>query len=86
MKYLKKLIICIILIIIIAIIFFIIDYSRVKSQKTPIFCLNMDSMTYTDGGTKQYFGLGYKVIEYKKMSGYHGIHIGSYFLQYDENL
>ena len=86
MKCLKIIIFIIIIIAIISLIFFIIDYNRVKENKLPIFCISFDSMTYSDGGTREYFGLGYKVIAYKKLNGYDKIHIGTYFLKYDESL
>lgn len=86
MKYLKKIILLIIIIITIGSIFFAIDYTRVKKEKLPIFCLNFDSMTYMDGGSKVYWGLGYKVIAYNKLNGYNKIHIGTYFLEYDDKL
>lgn len=42
--------------------FFLIDYNCAKNNKTPIFCIKFDS--YWDGGTKEYLGLGYKIIKY----------------------
>ena len=86
MKYLIVIIFIIFIIAIIGLTSFFIDYTRVKENKLPIFCISFDNMTYADGGTKQYFGIGYKVIAYKKMNGYNGIHIGTYFLKYDEDL
>ena len=86
MKYLKIIIFSIIIIITIGSIFFAIDYTRVKKEKLPIFCLNFDSMTYMDGGSKVYWRLGYKVIAYNKLNGYNKIHIGTYFLEYDDKL
>lgn len=86
MKSLKIIIFIVSILIIISLIFFAIDYTRVKENKLPIFCISFDSMMYADGGTKEYWGLGYKVIAYKKLNGYDKIHIGTYFLKYNENL
>ena len=33
-----------------------------KKGNEPIFCVNIK--TYRDGGTKEYIGIGYKVIKY----------------------
>lgn len=48
-------------------IFFTTDYILVKKQKNPIFCLCLNA--YLDGGTQEYFGLGYKVFCFNKLLG-----------------
>ena len=76
------------------IVFFTIDLIRVNQQKLPIFCIHLSFTDVADGGTKVYFGLGYKVIAYHKTRfdetgkdiGYQGIHIGSWFMSYDNSL
>ncbi len=77
-------ILCIVLAIIIAlgIIFFIFDYNRVKNNETPIFCIN--SATYRDGGSKEYLGLGYKVIDFNRTNGYDVMKIGTWFMNYED--
>jgi len=42
--------------------FFITDFIRAKDNKTPIFAFELEF--YSDGGTREYLGLGYKVIAY----------------------
>ena len=75
---------CIILItiIILGIVFFIVDYNRVKNNNTPMFCINTG--TLRDGGSVEYLGLGYKVIEFNTLDGYDDIKIGTWFMNYDD--
>ena len=63
------------IIVVLGIVFFIIDYNRVQKQEKPIFC---------DGGTIEYFGLGYKVIDFHTLAGYDDIKIGSWFMYYND--
>ena len=41
--------------------------------------------TYNDGGTKEYYGLGYKVIKYKVKDGRNTTVVGSWTLKYYSN-
>ena len=59
MKFLKNVIIVIIGILILAIIFGFIDYNRYRNNQKPIFAF---PMTYMDGGSVEYVGLGYQII------------------------
>ena len=79
-------IICIIIttIIILGITFFIIDYTRAKGGKRPIFCIPSLAGLYKDGGTVEYFGIGYKVIDFNRLGGYDEIKIGTYFMNYND--
>ena len=52
-----------------------------KYNVGPFFAIN--TKTYKDGGTKEYIGLGYKVIKYKQEQGRRDIELGSYKLKYD---
>lgn len=45
---------------------YIIDFTLISQEKKPIFVISGD--TVKDGGTKEYYGLGYKVIMWKKIS------------------
>lgn len=45
-------------------IFFAIDYMRVQKNELPIFCIRGES--YLEGGTTEYYGIGYKVIAFHK--------------------
>lgn len=79
---LKILFIILGIIVVLGLIFFAIDYNRVKKQEKPIFCVN--TTTYRDGGTKEYLGLGYKVIDFHTLEGYDDIKIGTCFMQYND--
>ncbi len=63
--------------------FFVTDFICVKNMKQPIFCISM--VTYKDGGSAEYFGLGYKVIKYYEMStNIVDFKIGSYFMRFQK--
>lgn len=50
------------------IIFFSTDYILVKNQKLPLFCYKIFGLiSYQDGGTVEYIGFGYKVIDFHKL-------------------
>ena len=52
-----------------------IDYVRVvKFGYTPLFAIR--TLELKDGGTKEYIGLGYKVIDYNEIQGRRDIEIG----------
>ena len=63
---------------------FIIDNARAAVNKRPLAAILMH--TLKDGGTKEYYGLGYKVIAYNKLNGYNKTHIGPFWLKYDNTL
>lgn len=77
-----KLIMNIIFIIIIAIFTMIaVDVICVaRYGKGPYFAI--PTHTYDDGGTKEYYGLGYKVIKYNQLQGRRDKEIGFWSLQY----
>ena len=79
-------IICIVLgiIIMLGIIFFSIDNYRVSKGQTPIFCIKNPAGVIADGGTAEYFGLGYKVIDFNTLAGYDEIKIGTWFMKYED--
>ena len=54
-----------------------------KFQKGPFFAIPVHK--YSDGGTKEYYGLGYKVIKYHQTQGRRDIEIGSWSLKYNAN-
>lgn len=81
-KNLKTLFIIIGCILILCFIFFMADYSRVKQNKNPIFCILKDEAN--DGGTKIYLGLGYKVIDFNTLSGFNEMKIGTWFMEYND--
>lgn len=49
----------------------------------PLFAIR--TKTYNDGGTKVYYGLGYKVIRYNVKDGREGVVVGNYNLKYNNN-
>ena len=61
------------------------DVLRVtKHQQTPIFAVV--TKTHNDGGTKEYTGLGYKVIKYNQKQGRRDIEIGTWGLKYNTDI
>ena len=80
----KVLLIVLGVIIILGLIFFAIDYNRVQKQEKPLFCIQYPAGVIRDGGTIEYFGLGYKVIDFNMLNGYDEIKIGSWFMKYED--
>lgn len=65
--------------------FFITDFSLAKANKSPIFAIPV--MRYKDGGSTEYYGLGYKVIKYVNLSVERGpevekVDLGTWFMRY----
>lgn len=83
-KGIKILLIILGVIIILGLTFFAVDYNRVQKQEKPIFCIQNPAGVIRDGGTIEYFGLGYKVIDFNMLNGYNQIKIGSWFMQYED--
>ena len=83
-KGIKIFLIALEIIIILGLIFFGVDYNRVKNGDNPIFCISNLAGIYMDGGTIEYFGLGYKVIDFNMLNGYDEIKIGSWFMKYKD--
>ena len=83
-KGIKVLLIVLGVIIILGLVFFAIDYNRVQKQEKPLFCIQHPAGVIMDGGTVEYFGLGYKVIDYNMLNGYDEIKIGSWFMKYED--
>ena len=48
-------------------VFFITDFSLAKINKSPIFSIPISM--HKDGGSTEYYGLGYKVIKYVNLTG-----------------
>ena len=72
------------IIVVLGIVFFTVDYNRVKNQKRPIFCIQSPAEVILDGGTIEYFGLGYKVIDFHTIAGFDDIKIGTWFMDYND--
>ncbi|MDD2207987.1 MAG: hypothetical protein PHG03_00435 [Bacilli bacterium] len=62
-----------------SILFGTIDYYRSRSGKSPIFAILVTR--YKDGGSKEYFGLGYKVIKCHNLIGDNSSNMGFYNLE-----
>lgn len=78
----KKIINIVFILVLIIIGMITIDYIRVtKYEYTPLFAIK--TKEYNDGGTKEYKGLGYKVIDYNQMQGRRDIEIGLWNLKYN---
>lgn len=73
-------------IVILGIIFFVVDYNRVQKQEKPIFCIKNPAGEISDGGTVEYFGLGYKVIDFNTLAGFDDIKIGTWSMDYNDFL
>lgn len=69
---------------ILGIVFFVVDYNRVQKQEKPIFCIQNPAGIINDGGTVEYFGLGYKVIDFHTIAGFDDIKIGTWFMDYND--
>ncbi len=52
-----------------------------RYNKGPFFAIK--TKTYKDGGTKEYYGFGYKVIKYNQIQGRRDIELGTYSLKYN---
>ena len=77
-KLLKVIGIVLGIIVVLGIVFFIVDYNRVQKQEKPIFCIQNPAGIISDGGTIEYFGLGYKVIDFHTLAGFDDIKIERY--------
>ena len=85
MKKILKVVVGILgIIVVLGIVFFTVDYNRVKNQKKPIFCIKSPAGGIMDGGTIEYFGLGYKVIDFHTIAGFDDIKIGTWFMDYND--
>lgn len=65
--------------------FSITDLSLAKKNKPPIFAIPV--ITYKDGGSAEYYGLGYKVIKYVELTAEKGpevieVDFGTWFMKF----
>ena len=77
-KLLKVLFVLLILLLVFALIDII---SITNYNKGPFFAIPIH--TYDDGGTKEYYGLGYKVIKYHQVQGRRDTEVGTWALKYN---
>lgn len=83
-KKIKILLSIILTIVMISLVFFLIDFSRISKQEKPLFCIKNPTGIIKDGGTIEYIGLGYKVIDFNRVGGFDEMKIGTWFMQYDD--
>ena len=83
-KFLKVIGIILGIIVVLGVVFFTVDYNRVQKQEKPILCIKNPAGIISDGGTIEYFGIGYKVIDFHTLAGYDDIKIGSWFMDYND--
>jgi len=67
--------------VVLSIIFAFTDYFRAKNGKPPIFAIQV--ATYKDGGSRNYWGIGYKVIKCNTLAGDKSVHFGFYNINVD---
>ena len=79
-----KLLLIILIIVLIVVIFFTIDYSRALKGKRPIFCIKNPAGVVEDGGTIEYYGLGYKIIDFNRLDGYDKTKVGLWSMKYED--
>lgn len=72
------------IVVVLGIVFFVVDYNRVQKQEKPIFCIKNPAGEINDGGTVEYFGLGYKVIDFNTLAGFDDIKIGTWSMDYND--
>lgn len=75
-KYLVILVIWIISVFFLTMIFRTIDYNMVKSDNAPLFSIKRG--VYLDGGSVEWFGIGYKIFRINKISGFQSVKIGGW--------
>lgn len=81
-KHLSKILNIVLIIVVILSVMISIDVVCVnKYQKGPFFALRLS--TYQDGGTKVYYGFGYKVIKYHQKMGRRDMVIGLWTMPYN---
>ncbi len=83
-KTILYILVILIIIVIIAMCFLIVDVNRLNNNNEPIF--SIQTKVYEDGGSTEYIGLGYKIINYVKLESpplETKVRVGTYFMKYD---
>lgn len=78
----KVILVVIFVIVILGFIFYAVDFNRAKNNQKPLFCIKTG--TLLDGGTIEYLGIGYKVIDFHTLAGFDDVKIGSWSMDYDD--
>lgn len=69
-KAIIVILICLVLFFVVSGIFYQVDYRRVVTGQEPILAIH--TVRYDDGGTTCYYGLGYQIIKWKRLSSEYG--------------
>ena len=77
-KNIIMIVVSILIIFITLIIFGCVDYTKYKNNEEPIFCFIKNKLE--DGGTKEYIGVGYKIIYFHRIEGVSSYYGGSHFV------
>ncbi len=83
-KTVKKICVIIILLILLGVTFFLVDFNLVVRKNEPKMCININ--IYNNGITKEYLGIGYKIVRYNIGTINETYRIGFLDLLYDKNL
>lgn len=83
-KTVRNLLVTCVVVVILLSTMIIADYNYVIHNEKPIFCFIKNA--YEDGGTIEYVGLGYKIIDYNALHGRQDIVLGSIFKRYDPQI
>ncbi len=83
-KTVFRLLVIIIILLVFGFTFLLVDFNLTLRNNEPkfSFCIN----EYNEANTKEYIGLGYKIIRYNIDDDNYQVKLGSLFLQYDANL
>lgn len=65
------------------IILYSIDKARIDNGMDPLYCVASEGICM-DGGSREYYGLGYKVIKFNKINGYNETKIGSWLMDIND--
>lgn len=81
-KKIKIILLIIVIIAVLGIIFYSVDSNRAKNNQKPLFCIKTGILS--DGGTIEYLGIGYKVIDFHTLAGFDDVKIGTWSMDYDD--
>lgn len=71
------------IIVVLGLVTFGMDYTRARKGEKPLFCIAYHGEV-NDGGTIEYLGLGYKVIDFHTLAGFDDVKIGTWAMKYSD--
>ena len=74
----RKILILLVLVLMISISFALVDNLRIRMEQDPIFAFPLYQLK--DGGTIEYYGLGYKIIDYNTIEGKNEYAFGTWLM------